>query len=106
MIDTTYIDIWLENNNLSGKKISLLFLKGLFLLDGNFNIKRRPWHCFFKRFYDILFYIRIYKKKNKVFNQLYKILYKILYFIKNNRAYLRKKSFRRPPWRWGNQLYL
>ena len=42
MLDTTYIDNWLLKNNLCPKKINLLFLKGLFLLDENFNIKRRP----------------------------------------------------------------
>ena len=106
MLDTTYIDLWLKKNNLSGEKVSLLFLKGLFLLDENFNIKRRPWHCFYKRFYDILFYIKINKKKYKIFNQLYKILYKILYFIKYNKYFLRKKSFRLKPWRRGIQVYL
>ena len=106
MLDTTYIDEWLINNNLCGKKINLLFLKGLFLLDENFNIKRRPWHSFYKRFYDILYYIKINKNKFKVFNQLYKILYKIMYFIKHNKYYLRKKSFRLKPWRRGVQVYL
>ena len=106
MLDTTYIDDWLSKNNLCAKKINLLFLKGLFLLDENFNIKRRPWHSFYKRFYDILYYIKLHRKKYKVFNQLYKILYKILYFVKYNKYHFRKKSFRLKPWRRGVQVYL
>ncbi len=108
--DTTVVDIWLKKNNLCGIKFSLFFTKILFILDWKFNIKRRPWHSFYCRFFDLLKIIK-YKllKKDRFYKILkifYRIFFKFLYFIKKNKHNFRKKSFRLKPIRQGVKLYM
>lgn len=108
--DTTLVDKWLKRNNLCGIKFSLFFTKILFILNWKLNIKRRPWHSFYLRFFDLLKIVKYeLSKKNRLYNILktfYRIFFKLVYFIKKNKHNFRKKSFRLKPVRYGVRLYM
>ena len=106
--DTTLIDFWLEKKNLCGKKFSILFTKILFSFNWKkFNLKRRPWHSFYNRFYDILIYMKLNKYNyNNLYKSFYRIFFKLLVFIKKNKNNFRKKSFESKPIRRGVKVYL
>ena len=110
--DSTAIDGWLEKKNLCSLKLSFLFTKILFIIDLNFNLKRRPWHSFFYRFFDMLNYIKLmlsmdrFFKYKKILIPFYRIFLKLLKFIKKNKNLIRKKSFKSKPVRMGMKVYL
>jgi len=105
MQDTTLIDEWLLKNNLNSRNVSSLFVLVLSSFDGSFNLKRRQWHSFYNRFYELLIYLKSIKKKIKVEKQLYRVLLLLLIFIKINKNNLRKKSFKSKPLRRGFKVY-
>ena len=109
--DTTEVDKWLKVNNICGLKFSSLFSKILFILDWRLNLKRRPWHSFYLRFFDILKMIKneLLLKKNKFYKVLkvfYRIFLKFMYFVKKNKHNFKKKSFKSKPIRYGVKVYL
>ncbi len=111
--DTIPVDFWFKKNNLLGLEFSGMFTKILFLIDTRyFNLKRRAWHSFYKRFFDLLKFIK-FKMYNKgcyrgslFLNQFYRIFFKFMVFVKYSRFEFRKKSFKKKPLRYGNQVFL
>ena len=103
--NTTLIDFWLIKNNLEGVKVRNLFVLVLSSFDKAFHLIRRPFHSFFKRFYDILIFLKKIKKK-KAAKKFYRVLIKILVFVKKNRLSIRKKSIKGKPLRRGVRISL
>ena len=107
LIYTTKIDSWLKRNNLISSKLELLFIKILLFFDFKFHLKRRPWHSFYNRFFDIGKFLFFKCKKiisTNLGKQFFRFFSKFLLFIKYNKYSFRNKLLPNNPIRFGNKL--